>query len=93
MKRVLLVFLLASAATISQAQYGDDYTEQLGTFKFSAGYAKDFPGLGGYTIIGEYSRTLYSRLEGFIAVKGISLSGYPRTESVNEYTKGGTIDM
>ena len=93
MKRVILVFLLAITATYTHAQYSDDNAEKFGTLKFSGGYTNDFPGLGGYSLIGEYSHTLCNRLEGSFGVKRIMLSGYPRTESVNEYTKATTIDF
>jgi hypothetical protein len=61
--------------------------------KLGAGYAKDFPGLSGYSIFSEYVRSLHKNLEGALGIKRLNLSGYPRTTTVNEYTKATTLDF
>jgi len=95
MKRVLfLTFMCAVISTISaNAQYYSDNDEVLGTFKAGAGYTHDFPGLNGVTFLGEYSHSLYNRLEGAFAMKHIRLNGHPRSASVNEYTKSTTAEF
>ena len=93
MKGVLLNMLLCTAVLFAQAQYNSYYGQNIGTLKVSAGYTHDFPGLNGYTVLGEYSHSISDRLEGAFAVKRIQLSGYPRTGDVNEYTKATTIDF
>lgn len=63
------------------------------TIKLGGGYAKDFPGLSGYGFSGEYSYLLSDMLEGSFGVKRLNMSGYPRTSTVNEYTKATTLDF
>ena len=93
MKRVLLGFLACSAFLSAKTQYQTYYGDNAGTLKISAGFTQDFPGLNGYSVLGEYSHSLTERLEGAFAIKRIQLSGYPRTGEVNEYTKATTIDF
>ena len=88
MKRVLF-FLFCFIASYSQAQY----SEHSISLKLGAGYAQDFPGLGGYGIIGELSVPMNERLEAAIGVKRMSMQGYPRTNDVQEYTRATTIDF
>lgn len=88
MKRVLsVIFLLA--ALCSQAQFNESTV----TVKLGAGYAQDFPGLGGYGIVGEVSMPMSDRLEGAIGMKRMNMQGYPRTASVKEFTSATSIDF
>ena len=73
-----------------QAQY---YPEHTVAIKAGGGYAHDFPGLNGYSVFAEASRPFNDRLQGAIGIKHINMSGYPRTTSVNEFTKATTIDF
>ena len=92
MKRVIsIVFLLATIT--SQAQFNNNFTENFGSVKLGAGYVQDFPGLGGYGIGGEFSVNMTDRFEGAIGVKRMNMQGYPRTNSVEEYTRATTIDF
>lgn len=92
MKRVLSVFLFLAAIT-SQAQFNNNFTENFGSVKLGAGYVQDFPGLGGYGIMGEFSVNMNDRLEGAIGIKRMAMQGYPRTTTVQEYTRATTIDF
>ena len=75
---------------VVQAQY---YPEHTVAIKAGAGYAHDFPGLNGYSVFVEGSRPLSDKLQGAIGFKLVNMSGYPRTTSVNEFTKATTIDF
>ena len=92
MKRVFLVLLLAVSAICSKAQYSDFTEERIGTLKLSTGYTVEFPGMGGYSVIGEYSHSLGNSFEIAVGAKRMLLSGYPRTASVKEFTKVTTMD-
>jgi len=88
MKRVLF-FLLSFIALNSQAQY----SEHSVSLKLGAGYAQDFPGLGGYGILGELFIPMTDRLEAAIGAKRMNMKGYPRSKDVQEYTLATTIDF
>ena len=88
MKRVLF-FLFSFIASYSQAQY----SEHSISLKLGTGYVQDFPGLGGYGIIGELSIPMTEHLEGAIGAKRMSMQGYPRSKEVQEYTHATTIDF
>jgi hypothetical protein len=89
MKKVLFLLLAAICCEAAQSQF----SESSSTIKLGGGYSKDFPGLSGYAVHGEYTYSLHERLEGGFGIKRINLSGYPRTSSVNEYTKATTLDF
>jgi len=90
MKKSLAILFIIICCKI-QAQ---DYTSgNFGSLKVGGGYAKDFPGLNGYAMIVEYAHSLNNVLEGGFSVKRINLNGYPRTSTVNEYTKATTLDF
>lgn len=90
MRKILVVFLCVVAVSTTYAQYED---ESFGTLKLSTGYTHDFPGLNGYTVSGEFSKKISNYLEGAVGLKRVQLSGYPRTATVNEYTRATSIDM
>ena len=72
---------------------GQRWLESANAIKISAGYARDFPGLSGYGVMGEYSHSLSAFLDGGIAFKHIDMNGYPRSATVKEYTKSNSIDF
>ena len=86
----LLIGVCLFLSVVVQAQY---YPEHTVAIKAGAGYAHDFPGMNGYSVFAEASRPLSDRLQGAVGLKLINMSGYPRTASVNEYTKATTIDF
>ena len=92
MKRVLTI-LFSLVVISSQAQFNNNFTDNFGNVKLGAGYMQDFPGLGGYGILGEFSVNMSDRLEGAIGIKRMSMQGYPRTNTVQEYTRASTIDF
>jgi hypothetical protein len=72
-----------------QAQFSDNSA----TLKMGVGYTHDFPGLNGYTAAVEYISPTVSSLQGAIGVKRVDITGFPRTNSVQEYTKATTLDL
>jgi len=63
------------------------------SIKIGAGYAHDFPGLNGYSAFAEISKPISERFKAAFGVKMNSMSGYPRTATVNEFTKSTTLDF
>ena len=88
--KTLLSGICLFLSVMVQAQY---YPEHTVAIKAGGGYAHDFPGLNGYSVFAEASTPFNERLQGAIGVKLINMSGYPRTTSVNEFTKATTIDF
>ena len=88
MKKSLAVFLFIVSG-IAHAQ--DNFSNS--TLKLGGGYSKDFPGLSGYALTGEYAYSLSEKLEGGFGIKHLNMSGYPRTSTVNEFTKATTLDF
>lgn len=88
MKKSLVIFLFA-VCTIAHAQ--DNSSRSI--LKLGGGYSKDFPGLTGYALTGEYAYSLCDKLEGGFGIKHLNMSGYPRTAAVNEFTKATTLDF
>ena len=85
----LLVILLSAVCSVAHAQ--DNFSPSI--LKLGGGYAKDFPGLSGYNLSAEYAYSLSDRLEGGFGLKHLNMSGYPRTATVNEFTKATTLDF
>ena len=77
----------------AHSQYNNEYNEGIGSLRIGGGYTRDFPGLNGYTLRGEFSRSLNDYLDGAFAVQRTNANGYPRTGSVREYTKATAIDF
>ena len=90
MKKLLASFFLLISFHINAQDY---FSETDGTIKIGSGYVRDFPGLNGYAIAGEYSHTLSESLEGGFGLKRLNMSGNPRTNSVEEFTKATTLDF
>ena len=91
MKRVL-VFLFLPLFFSAKAQL-NDHENGMSSFRIGSGYTHDFPGLNGYSIRAEYSRSLNDNLQAAFAVQNVNLSGHPRNVSVNEFTKAITVDF
>ncbi|MBL7736330.1 MAG: hypothetical protein JNL51_12790 [Chitinophagaceae bacterium] len=92
MKRIF-VFLPLFFVLFSRAQFSNEFNEGLGTLRIGAGYTHDFPGLNGYSIRGEFSRSLNDYLDGAVSLQRVDLAGVPRTPLVKEYTRATTLDM
>lgn len=87
--KALLLFLLIACSMQVNAQY----LESNRYIKISAGFAQDFPGLNGYGFSGEFSLPLKDRLEGAIGLRHLQMQGFPRTSTVQEFTKASSIDF
>jgi hypothetical protein len=61
--------------------------------RVGGGYAHDFPGLNGYAIFAEYTRSLSEKWQGAIGMKWNQLEGFPRTKEVKEFTKAFALDF
>jgi len=88
MKKSLAILLIV----LSNQLYAQDYFSH-NTLKIGGGYTKDFPGLSGYALTAEYAHSLSENLEGGFGIKRLNMSGYPRTSTVNEFTKATTLDF
>ena len=92
MKKLFLL-LLTAISCAAQAQLSDYIENGRGSIKAGVSFVHDFPGLNGTALSGEYSFPLNEWIQGGIGVKRIQTSGFPRTASVNEYTKATTLDF
>ena len=88
MKKSLVIILFI----VCNQVHAQDYFSR-NTVKIGGGYTKDFPGLSGYALTAEYAHSLSEKLEGGIGIKRLNMSGYPRTSTVNEFTKATTLDF
>ncbi|MFI5155716.1 MAG: hypothetical protein ACHQEM_06000 [Chitinophagales bacterium] len=84
-----LSFLLLCLALKANAQF-DESSSQI---KASIGFATEFPGLSGYAANLEYSLPVIPAFRAGLGTRYINLSGYPRTDQVNEFTHAETIDF
>jgi|SRR5450432_137374 hypothetical protein len=89
--KTLLFFLMMIIAVATNAQYSEGIGG--GSIRAGVGYVHDFPGVAGTAIQAEYIFPLNDWLQGGIGAKHIYTSGYPRTNTVKEYTKANTIDF
>lgn len=92
MKKLLFLFFTAISCA-AHAQYSDYVENGRGSIKAGVSYVHDFPGLNGLAVSGEYSFPLNEWIQGGVGLKRIHTSGFPRTASVNEYTKATTLDF
>ena len=90
MKKALVILLLSIHW---QVEAQSDLSESISTIKIGGGYSKDFPGLSGYALNAEYTYSLHKKLQGGFGVKRVNMSGYPRTSTVEEYTRATTLDF
>ncbi|MEP6746993.1 MAG: hypothetical protein ABJB86_04675 [Bacteroidota bacterium] len=91
--KTLFLFLLTAISITVTAQYGGADNISGGSIRLGAGYVHDFPGLAGSAASLGYRFPLNEWLQGGIGAKHISTSGFPRTNTVREYTKANTIDF
>lgn len=82
-------FLLIAAALNSHAQ---DFSSN-GRIRAGVAYVHDFPGMNGKAGFVDYAFGLSDALQGTIAIRHIETSGFPRTNTVQEYTKANSLDM
>ena len=78
-------------AVTTNAQYSEGIGS--GSIRAGIGYVHDFPGVAGAAIQAEYSFPINNWLQGGIGAKHIYSSGYPRTNTVKEYTEANTVDF
>ncbi|MEP7279873.1 MAG: hypothetical protein ABI813_14580 [Bacteroidota bacterium] len=90
MKQILFLLLLATACT-ANAQYGIDNSG--GSIRAGIAYVHDFPGLHGEAAYLQYNFPLNEWLQGGIGAKRLQTAGYPRTQTVREFTKATTLDF
>jgi hypothetical protein len=69
------------------------FTQNNGMLKAGVGYTHDFPGLNGYTAAAEYILPLSENFQGGCGTKYADITGYPRTNTVQEYTRAATLDF
>lgn len=89
--KYLLMLALSLTTIAASAQYADQAAN--GTFKLGAGFAKDFPGLYGTAVHMEYNHPMNNFLSAGVGFKYADMSGYPRTETVKEFTKAYSLDF
>lgn len=90
MKKALFILLLP---VYWQSQAQSNFSDRPASIKIGSGYSKDFPGMDGYAVHAEYTYSLHQMLEGGFGVKRINMTGNPRTETINEYTRATTLDF
>lgn len=88
--RIAFIICFSFIYIVSRAQFTD---ESRGTIRAIGMYTSDFPGLNGYTIGGEYIRSIAERIEAGGILTVINLKGYPRTSTVQEFTKAKTMGL
>lgn len=75
---------------ITRAQFTG---ESRGAIRAIGMFTSDFPGLNGFTIGAEYLQPIAERIEAGGILTSIHLEGYPRTNTVQEYTKAKTLGL
>ena len=91
MKQIFFLLLMAVACTAT-AQYSGDENFS-GRIRAGAGYVHDFPGLNGMGAYAEYSFPLNEWIQGGVGIRRIETGGYPRTQTVREYTRATALDF
>jgi len=79
--------------TLSIGKLSAQFSEKNTTIKAGFGYTHDFPGLNGYTVASEYIFPLIVNFQGAIGAKRAEIAGYPRTKTIQEYTRASTLDF
>lgn len=88
MKRFIVVLVILSIGKL-HAQSSENET----SIKAGVGYTHDFPGLNGYTATVEYIFPVTKDFQGAMGAKRANITGYPRTNEVEEFTKATTLDI
>ena len=91
MKKILFLLLMAIVCRPASAQYSADNIS--GNIRAGVAYVHDFPGLNGKAAYIDYSFPLNEWLQGSAGIKRIETGGYPRTQTVREYTKATALDV
>ncbi len=92
MKTICFFLMMTFVVITAKAQYSDD-NNGAGNIRAGVAYVHDFPGLTGTAAYAGYSFPLNEWLQGGVGVKHVQTSGYPRTNTVQEYTKANTVDF
>ena len=91
MKQIMFLLLMAAACN-ANAQYSS-ISETGSSIRAGIAYVHDFPGLHGAAAYAEYNFPLNEWLQGGVGVKRIQTAGFPRTQTVREYTKATALDV
>jgi hypothetical protein len=89
---VLLTIAANTNTALAQFQAYDE-GDKPNAFRLGAGFTHDFPGMNGYTLLGEYVRRVGNRFEVAAGGKFINTQGFPRTQTVQEHTRALTVDL
>lgn len=87
MNRYLLLFVFSASILVAKAQ------NNIGTIRTGICYAHDFPGLNGYSFHGEFLKPFNERLEFGMGLRYTNMNGFPRTTTVNEFTRSANLDL
>ncbi|GAC1453211.1 MAG: hypothetical protein NVSMB7_15950 [Chitinophagaceae bacterium] len=91
MKKILFLWLMAAVCHSASAQYSGENTG--GKLRAGVAYVHDFPGLNGTGAYIDYSFPLNEWLQGSAGIRRVETGGYPRTQTVREYTKATALDV
>ncbi|MFT3933195.1 MAG: hypothetical protein QM726_06240 [Chitinophagaceae bacterium] len=92
MKQFLILLLLATTcACHAQIITGDENFP--GRLRVGAAYVHDFPGVNGPGIYADYHFPLNEWIQAGVGIRHIETSGYPRSQSIKEYTKASALDL
>lgn len=90
MKQVFFMLLIAASFS-ARAQSADENFS--GRIRAGVAYTHDFPGLNGGSAFVEYSFPLNDWIQGGVGLRRVQTGGYPRTQTVREYTKATALDV
>ncbi|HSC37254.1 MAG TPA: hypothetical protein VLD19_05275 [Chitinophagaceae bacterium] len=93
MKRNLCCLCMAIIMAMTVSAQVSDNPATAATVKLGISYVHDLPGLNGMGVHGEYGFPITDWIQVETGFKRIQASGYPRTETVKEYTKSTTFDF
>ncbi|MEO6315499.1 MAG: hypothetical protein ABIU63_15820 [Chitinophagaceae bacterium] len=91
MRQFFFLLLMAITFTV-RAQYGGDENFS-SRIRAGVSYVHDFPGLNGLGAYAEFSFPLNEWIQGGVGIRRIETTGYPRTQTVREYTKATALDF
>lgn len=87
------LFLLLTVITITAHAQSDFSEKNTSSIRLGGAYVRDFPGLNGAAAFAEYSFPINEWFQAGIGLKHIETSGYPRVQTIKEYTRATTIDL
>jgi hypothetical protein len=91
MKRLIICTSLIISIFRCHAQV-NHYEACSGAIKTGIAYVKDFPGMKGGAVYVEYIAPINTWLQASVGVKRIQNIGYPRTTTIEEFTRATTLD-